>query len=216
MAVLAGGPPDVRVAKAVATADDGTGGSSRAGERRTTVRGGRTFHDDGSCGGFAPLAGTATACVAPAGVHRRARCAPGRRPAHRGTRRETHRRCSGCADARAAHRGNAARADEPGSNGRPPAPPDVPVAEATVVLPAGANAVVPARAVPLPLLAALVMEAVRVVLSDVLVVLTDVLAVLSDGDPARRRTGDAAERIDAPAADAPPAATTVGDMSRSA
>ncbi|GEL98322.1 hypothetical protein [Cellulomonas terrae] len=45
----------------------------------------------------------------------------------------------------------------------------------------------------------------------------EVLRVRADGDPARRRTGDAAERIDAPAADAPPAAaTTVGDMSRSA
>ena len=40
---------------------------------------------------------------------------------------------------------------------------------------------------------------------------------LVDGDPTRRRTGDATERIDAPAADAPPAtATTVGDMRRSA
>ncbi|WP_456786617.1 hypothetical protein [Cellulomonas sp. P5_C5] len=41
--------------------------------------------------------------------------------------------------------------------------------------------------------------------------------VLTDGDPTRRRTGDAAERIDAPATDAPPAAaTTVGDMRRNA
>ncbi|WP_162250305.1 hypothetical protein [Cellulomonas sp. Root485] len=52
------GPPEVRVASAVATADDGTGGLSWAGVRRTTVRGGSTFHDDGSCGGLDPLAGT--------------------------------------------------------------------------------------------------------------------------------------------------------------
>ena len=44
--------------------DGGTGGSSRDDDRRTTVRGGRTFHDDGSCGGFAPLAGTG-GCPAP-------------------------------------------------------------------------------------------------------------------------------------------------------
>ena len=103
----------VLVASAVAIADEGTGGPSWAGERRTTVRGGRTFHDDGSCGGFAPLAGTGGgAALRPAsdGVHA---CEPPglhgvcprvrRRPAHGRTRREADRRRTRCADARAAH-----------------------------------------------------------------------------------------------------------------
>lgn len=48
-------PPDVRVARAFAAAELGTGGPS--GDRRTTVRGGSMLHDSGSRGGLAPLAG---------------------------------------------------------------------------------------------------------------------------------------------------------------
>lgn len=50
-------PPEVRVARAFAAAELGTGGPCVDGERRTTVRGGSTFHASGSRGGLLPLAG---------------------------------------------------------------------------------------------------------------------------------------------------------------
>ncbi len=50
-------PPVVRVPTASAVADEGTAGLCSVGERRTNVRGGRTFQAAGICGGLAPLAG---------------------------------------------------------------------------------------------------------------------------------------------------------------
>ncbi|MDQ0372070.1 hypothetical protein [Cellulomonas humilata] len=233
----------VLVASAVAIADEGTGGPSWAGERRTTVRGGRTFHDEGSCGGFAPLAGIgggATLRPASDGVHA---CAP---LGLHGVWRE--------ADLRTAAPGGRPTVGAPGvptparlmagtpvllsartparSDGRsaarpvvPPAardremesyPPGTPVAcgdrlvvEAVAVVPADLELPAPVVVLPAGLAAVAAVPAEPV--------LAAVSAVLADGDPTRRRTGDVAERIDAPAADAPPAAaTTVGDMRRSA
>ncbi|KQY23258.1 hypothetical protein ASD16_11925 [Cellulomonas sp. Root485] len=75
----------------------------------------------------------------------------------------------------------------------------------------------PAVAAPVVAAASAVPAAGLVALAAVPVVIADVLVVPADGDPTRRRTGDAAERIDGPAADAPPAAaTTVGAMRRRA
>ncbi|GEK21446.1 hypothetical protein CXY01_19660 [Cellulomonas xylanilytica] len=146
-------------------ADDGTSSI----ERRTTVRGGRTFHDDGSCGGFTALAGSGgpTGPVNPDRAVDRRTCPAGWPTAARLVAPEPRRLVPGAPG----------RPDGPVADGRPPAPPGVPVSVGVMVL----------------------------------------LVLVPDGDPARRRTGDAAERIDAPAADAPPAAaTTVGDMSRKA
>lgn len=231
-----------RVASASATADVGTSPV----ERRTTVRGGRTFHDDGSCGGFLPLAGTGGAVtppedrVEPPGDHgvRPARPAdrrtapPGGIPTVGTTAvRDPPDSVAGPEPAGLVA-GAPAPEDEPEANGRPPAPPHAPAAAAEVPAFAAGPLVGPCLLdVPTAALVAVatgpgalaaVPEVVAVldvleVLADVLEVLADVLEVLGDGDPARRRTGDAAERIDAPAADAPPAAaTTVGDMSRNA
>lgn len=221
----------VRVASASAVADVGTTST----ERRTTVRGGRTVHDDGSCGGFAPLAGTGGAAPrpedrdGPTGDH-------GACPARVVDRRTASPTAGAPTPASEPARpvaGAPARQDGPESDGRPPAPPLAPVPAEAKVVPVGAGAAVTTVDAPVPPVAlpgldvpmvALVPVAAglgaRLAAPDVSVAVdgpVDLLGVRADGDPARRRTGDAAERIDAPAADAPPAAaTTVGDMSRNA
>ncbi|KQR12106.1 hypothetical protein [Cellulomonas sp. Leaf334] len=262
----------VRLASASATADVGTSPV----ERRTTVRGGRTFHDDGSCGGFAPLDGTGGGTIpvdddAAPGTHParpsrsaadRRTVAPGGRPTV-GTPEELPPAPIARTTPEPAPPVAGWPPPGPESDGRPPAPPGAPVAGATglpsarpdggapstctpapladitpaldrptavlaapgsplVVLPEAPDVVRDAPAVrhdvlAVPADAPVVLADAPVVLADAPVVLADAPVVLADGDPARRRTGDAAERIDAPAADAPPAAaTTVGDMSRSA
>lgn len=224
----------VRVASASAVADVGTTST----ERRTTARGGRTFHDDGSCGGFAPLAGTGGAAPrpedrdGPTGDH-------GACPARVVDRRTASPTAGAPTPAREPARpvaGAPARQDGPESDGRPPAPPLAPLAPVSAeakVVPVGAGVAVTAVDAPVPPVALPVLDVPMVALipvaaglgarlpaPDVSVAVdgpVDLLGVRADGDPARRRTGDAAERIDAPAADAPPAAaTTVGDMSRNA
>lgn len=227
------------MASASATADVGTSPV----ERRTTVRGGRTFHDDGSCGGFLPLGGTGGAVdppddrVEPPGDHGvcpawpadRRSAPPGGIPTVGTTAvRDPPDAVAGPEPARLVA-GAPAPENEPEANGRPPAPPHAPAAAAEVPafapgplvglchLDGPTAALVAVATGPGALAAVPEVVAVLDVPADVLDLVVDVLEVLADGDPARRRTGDAAERIDAPAADAPPAAaTTVGDMSRNA
>lgn len=198
------GAPFVRVASAVAVADEGTAGPSLMGDRRTTVRGGSIDHDAGSCGGWAPLAGTGGGEVGK----------PNDGVALLGAQAVAVLR-SAAAEVPASPAGDL-RTNEPG--GRP-----------TVGAPAFAR---PARLIAGTLAGSAVVRVLRVAVParpegaeadepherGETEAADDADEADAPADEVRRRTGDDADRIDDPPVEepTPAAATVVGDIMRSA